>query len=86
MYSPAAMRRIQAFVLGRPAYIVPGVVGEEERKVAVQLGIPLLAAHPETCGALGRKSAARCLFRAAEVNVAPGRVDRIFPFLIRHVL
>ena len=24
LYSPAAMKRIRAFVLGRPAYIVPG--------------------------------------------------------------
>ena len=42
LYSPAAMKRIRAFVLGRPAYIVPGTVGDEDRQLAVELGIPLL--------------------------------------------
>ena len=69
---PAALKRIRAFVLGRPAYIVPGTVGDEDRKLAVELGIPLLGPSPEISGALNKKSAARALFRAAEVNVAPG--------------
>ena len=72
LYSPSALKRIQAFVLGRPAYIVPGSVGDDDRKLAVALDIPLLGPSPEAADALGRKSGARALFRAAEVNVAPG--------------
>jgi hypothetical protein len=47
LYSPSALKRIRAFVLGRPAYIVPGVVGDDDRKLAVELGIPLLGPSPE---------------------------------------
>jgi hypothetical protein len=53
---PAAMKRIRAFVLGRPAYIVPGTVGDEDRQLAVELGIPLLGPSPEMCRGLGAKS------------------------------
>jgi hypothetical protein len=72
LYSPAALKRIRAFVLGRPAYIVPGVVGDDDRKLAVALNIPLLGPSPEASRALNTKSAARALFRAAFVNLAPG--------------
>ena len=30
LYSPKALRRIKAFCVGKPAYIVPAVVGPEE--------------------------------------------------------
>jgi len=71
-YSPTTLRRIRSFVKGRPAYIVPGQMGDVERELAVYLGIPILGPSPETSAMLGTKSGALRLFTAAEMNTAPG--------------
>ena len=74
--SPRALKRIRAHVKGRPAYIVPGYVGDDEKDLAVALGLPLLAPHPSTVHALSKKSAARSIFMEAKMNVPPGRPFR----------
>ena len=51
LYSPKALRKIATFCKGKPAYIVPSVVGPEERKLALELNLPLLAPEPQTAGA-----------------------------------
>ncbi|KAG2448854.1 hypothetical protein HYH02_006205 [Chlamydomonas schloesseri] len=70
--SPRALKRIAAAVHGRLAYIVPGNVHDEEVELAVHLGVPLLGPSPAVCRALGRKSAARELFKTIAANIAPG--------------
>ena len=72
--SPKAMRRIEMFMQGRPAYIVPGTVGVEEMDLAVALGVPLLGGHPEVAQRLALKSYAKEIFRKADINTAPGMI------------
>ncbi|KAG1656325.1 hypothetical protein FOA52_006656 [Chlamydomonas sp. UWO 241] len=72
--SPATMKRLRSAVSGRLAYMVPGLVGDEEVDLCVQLGVPLLAPAPTTAAALGRKSGARVLLADAGVIVPPGLV------------
>ena len=75
LYSPRALRRIAIFCRGKPAYIVPNVVGPEELRLSMALGIPLLAPEPRVAAVFGSKSGAKRIFHAAEVNVAPGAHD-----------
>jgi len=75
LYSPRALRRIANFCRGKPAYIVPNVVGPEELRLAMALGIPLLAPEPRVAAVFGSKSGAKRIFHAAQVNVAPGAHD-----------
>lgn len=72
--SPRAMERLKLIVHGRPAFIVPGVVGDNEIDLAVALGLPLLACHPSVASAVATKSGARAVFKRARMNVAPGRI------------
>ena len=55
------------------AFIVPSVVGPEEQRLAVTLGIPLLAPAPSDA-LPGSKSGSKRIFNAAQVN-APGLHD-----------
>eukprot|EP00854_Cymbomonas_tetramitiformis_P001341 gene1341-1940_t len=71
-YSPYALNRIKAIIRGRKAYLVPGAVSHEEILLADRLGVPILASHPENAARLANKSAARQVFKEAEVNVPPG--------------
>jgi len=75
LYSPRALRRIANFCRGKPAYIVPNVVGPEELRLSMALGIPLLAPEPRVAAVFGSKSGAKRIFHAAQVSVAPGAHD-----------
>jgi hypothetical protein len=71
--SPRALARLRHAIRGRPAFIVPGVVGDAEVDLVATLGVPMLSAPPAVSAAVATKSGARALFRAARMNVAPGR-------------
>ena len=75
LYSPRALRRIANYCRGKPAYIVPNVVGPEELRLSMALGIPLLAPEPRVAALFGSKSGAKRIFHAAQVNVPPGAHD-----------
>ena len=76
IYSPRCLRRIRRFIKGRDAYIVPGsAVGPEERRLAVMLGVPLLAPEPSLASQYGLKSGAKRLFATADVSTPPGAHD-----------
>ena len=70
--SPKAMRRIEMFMQGRQAYIVPGTVGPEEIDLSVALGVPLLGGHPEVVQKLALKSYAKEIFGKADISAAGG--------------
>lgn len=70
--SPRALARVRACMRGRPAFIVPGAVGDPEVALAVALDVPLLGPAPAVARAVARKSGARAAFRAARMNTAPG--------------
>lgn len=67
------MRRLLADRDDR-AVILPFNVTDAERHIAVQLGIPLFAVHPDLV-ALGSKTGSRRLARTAGVPVLPGVED-----------
>lgn len=75
LYSPRLLRKIREHVRGRPAMLVPGDVGPEDLLLAVELGLPLLGAEPDTLSLFGSKSGSKRIFAAAEVAVAPGAHD-----------
>jgi hypothetical protein len=75
LYSPRCLRRIRRFVKGRDAYISADKIGPEERRLAVLLGVPLLAPEPSVAAQYSLKSGAKRLFAAADVSTAPGAHD-----------
>jgi len=75
LYSPRCLRRIKRFIKGRDAYIVPDSVGPEERRLAVLLGVPILAPEPSVAAQYSLKSGAKRLFASADVSTAPGAHD-----------
>ena len=69
LYSPKAMRRIRNLTRGKNAYILPGVVSEDDLAVAEQLGLPILGTDPNTVELYSsRKAGAIKLFTAAKVS------------------
>ena len=72
--SPRAMQRIKAMLQGRPAFIVPGIVGDADVDLAVALAVPMLSSHPSVAATVATKSGARAVFKRARMNVPPGRV------------
>lgn len=46
-YSPNCMRRIRRYVKGKEAYLVMGVAGPEDRRLAVTLNLPILGFEPD---------------------------------------
>ncbi|KPA80269.1 hypothetical protein ABB37_04567 [Leptomonas pyrrhocoris] len=72
LLSPRLLKLLSALSTGKPAYIVPAVVGPEELTLASQLNVPLLSAEPRIVQAYGSKSGCRRLLEAADVMTPPG--------------
>lgn len=72
LLSPRLLKLLSALCTGKPAYIVPAVVGTEELLLASQLNVPLLSAEPRIVQAYGSKSGCRRLLEAADVLTPPG--------------
>jgi len=70
--SPQAMKRLTAYIAGRDALIVPGVVGPEEMAIAAFLGAPVLGPDYSVAMAYGSKSGSKRIFALAEVATFPG--------------
>eukprot|EP01047_Picozoa_sp_COSAG01_P039820 COSAG01_NODE_3312_length_6277_cov_34.667368_1_plen_825_part_00 len=68
-YSPRCLKRIRNFCRGKEAYIVPSVVGPEDKQLAQILGLPLLAPEPSICTLLGSKAGSKQVFEDAGVNI-----------------
>lgn len=73
--SPRCLKRLRQLLRGQEAYIVPGVVGHEDKRLAQVLGVPLLAPEPEVASVLNTKSGAKRVFVGADVNIPPGAHD-----------
>ena len=72
LYSPHCLKQISQLVQDRPSYIVPGVVGAEEKRLCAKLGVPMLANDPNVIPDHCNKTWARKLFAAVGVQTAPG--------------
>ena len=70
--SPKLLRSLSALLRGKTAYIVPTVIGSEERVLAATLNLPMLGPDPRIALALGTKSGARTIFDAADALVPVG--------------
>jgi hypothetical protein len=75
LYSPRAMRRVTNFCKARDAYIAPNLVGSDELRLSMRLGLPLLSAEPRVAAIYSTKSGSKRIFQAAHVNVPPGAHD-----------
>jgi hypothetical protein len=71
---PELLDRLRSAVRGRPAFIEPWNVTDDEVAVALRLGAPINGTSPELWS-LGFKSAGRRLFAEAGVPIPAGRED-----------
>ncbi|KAG5490544.1 hypothetical protein JKF63_00664 [Porcisia hertigi] len=72
LLSPRLLKLLSGMCTGKPAFIIPGVVGTEELTLATLLNVPLLSPEPRLVQAYGSKSGARRLLEAADVLTLPG--------------
>jgi len=72
LYSPTLLKTVKRLVKGRPAYLVPGALGQEDIQLAVELDVPMLSAEPDVSSLCGSKSGARAIFVESKVPVAVG--------------
>lgn len=75
LLSPRCLRRMRTFIRGREAYLVPGEVGHEDRRLALALGVPLLGPDPDIAQLFRSKSGSKRAFALADVNIPPGAHD-----------
>lgn len=68
LYSPRCLKRISNFCRGKDAYIVPGVVGPEDKRLAQMLSLPLMGPDPRVGNALATKSGSKAIFKSAAVR------------------
>lgn len=72
LYSPRCLKRIRNFCRGKEAYLVPSVVGPEDKLLSQILGVPLMGPEPVVCRSLGSKLGAKQIFAEAQVNMPTG--------------
>jgi hypothetical protein len=75
LYSPLALRKIKRFTQGKDSYLVPGVVGPEDRSLSLLLDIPMMGPSPQDLALCMSKSGAKRVFCAADVNIPVGAHD-----------
>jgi hypothetical protein len=57
LYSPHCMQRIKRYIKGREAYLITGMPGPEDKRLAISLQVPLLAMDHEASALLMTKVA-----------------------------
>lgn len=72
LLSSKVMKVLGSLVRGKTAYIVPGVVSNEELVLAAKLNLALLSAEPKVAQVLGSKSGSKSVFESAEVVTPVG--------------
>ena len=75
LYSQRNLKRLSALVKGKTAYIVPGVSGKEELRLASKLKLPLLGPDPAIARHFASKSGAKRIFELADVVTPVGAYD-----------
>ncbi|TYZ67888.1 hypothetical protein PybrP1_010134 [[Pythium] brassicae (nom. inval.)] len=75
LYSPHCLRRIRRYIRSKEAYLVVGMPGREDKRLAMALGVPILGPDPLEALPLMTKSGGKRFFMRADVNVPTGTYD-----------
>ena len=75
LYSPGCLKRIVQIVQNRPAIILSGNIGWQDKRLAVALEVPLLSAEPSVAVLLQTQSGMKRVFAAADVSAPIGAHD-----------
>lgn len=75
LYSPHCLRRIQHYIKNKEAYLVTGMPGPEDKRLAMALNVPILGMDPLNALPLMTKSGGKRFFMRADVNVPTGTYD-----------
>ncbi|EKF33134.1 hypothetical protein MOQ_003008 [Trypanosoma cruzi marinkellei] len=67
LLSSRLMKCLSSLCKGRPAYVVPGVIGAEELSLAIELNLPMLSADPTIAQAISSKTGTQRLLELAEL-------------------
>jgi hypothetical protein len=75
MYSPHAISRIKQAVRGKHGYMVGGITGWQEKKLSLELNVPLLASESDVSCLYATRSGSKRLFMESDVSVGVGAHD-----------
>ncbi|ETN01700.1 hypothetical protein PPTG_17128 [Phytophthora nicotianae INRA-310] len=75
LYSPHCLRRIRHYTTGKEAYLVMGLPGAEDQRLAIALDLPILGAPPAQALPLLTRSGGKRLLIRADVNVPNGTYE-----------
>ncbi|KAJ3118971.1 hypothetical protein HDU96_005208 [Phlyctochytrium bullatum] len=70
--SEKAIRQIKDLIEDLPAYIVPGVVGDEEMFLSAKLNVPIMSSFTMSMPLVMSRSAQRKFLQDTQVQMAPG--------------
>lgn len=75
LYSAKTIKKIKTMVKGKQAYIVPGVVSQDDVKLSIALGVPIMSGEPQKAQLYSSKSGCRRIFNLADVPIPIGTYD-----------
>ncbi|RLN89870.1 hypothetical protein BBJ28_00006259 [Nothophytophthora sp. Chile5] len=75
LYSPHCLQRIRRYTAGKDAYLVMGLPGAEDQRLAMALDLPILGAQPAHALPLLTRSGGKRLLIRADVNVPTGTYE-----------
>ncbi|KAL7682558.1 putative IQ domain-containing protein H [Plasmopara halstedii] len=75
LYSPYCLRRIRHYTAGNEAYLVMGLPGPEDQRLAITLDLPILGALPSQALPLLTRSGGKRLLIQADINVPTGTYE-----------